>query len=142
MNAYVPAQLQRDLREQCGGCCAYCRSAEDLTAITFEFEHIVPRAKGGATERQNLCLACPMCNRYKSDGVLGFDPETQMQVPLFHPQQDIWTDHFAWNVECSQVVGLTASGRATIVALKMNRPALIRVRRLWVAMEEHPPRFE
>ena len=35
--------------------------------------------------------------------------------------------------------GLTAVGRTTISALKMNRAAMIRVRRMWVAMAEHPP---
>jgi hypothetical protein len=31
--------------------------------------------------------------------------------------------------------------QATIEALRMNRPALIRLRRMWVQMGEHPPRM-
>ena len=37
------------------------------------------------------------------------------------------------------IIGLTAIGRATIDALQMNRPQLLRVRRMWVKMGEHPP---
>jgi len=37
---------------------------------------------------------------------------------------------------------VTAVGRATIFALKMNRPELIRVRLMWVKMGEHPPSLE
>jgi hypothetical protein len=58
---------------------------------------------------------------------------------LFHPHQDTWTDHFRWKEGATEIIGLTAAGRATIAALSMNRPQLIRVRRMWVAMAEHPP---
>jgi hypothetical protein len=64
---------------------------------------------------------------------------TQEEVPLFHPQTQSWTDHFSWNEEATQIVGLTPTGRATIDALKMNRQQIFRVRRMWVAMKEHPP---
>jgi hypothetical protein len=139
MNVYIPVELQRLVRERFANCCAYCRTAEDLTATTFEFEHIDPTSAGGATAFENLCLACPMCNRYKSDHVLVPDAVTQTEVPLFHPQQERWRDHFSWNEECTEIIGLTPIGRATVVALKMNRPQMIRVRRMWVAMSEHPP---
>jgi hypothetical protein len=42
----------------------------------------------------------------------------------------------------TEVVGLTAVGRATIATLRMNRPAMVRVRRLWAAMSEHPPELD
>jgi hypothetical protein len=139
MSVYISVELQRQVRERFANCCAYCRTAEDLTVAIFEFEHILPRSAGGATAFENLCFSCPTCNRYKSDLVLAPDPVTQQEVALFHPQQDRWLDHFSWNDDATQIVGLTPTGRATIVALKMNRQQLIRVRRLWVAMNEHPP---
>jgi hypothetical protein len=138
MKVYIPVELQRQVRERFANCCAYCRTAEDLTVVTFEFEHIVPRA-GGETSFGNLCLACPTCNRFKSDFVTAQDPVTQTEEPLFHPQQDRWLDHFSWNNDATVIVGLTPTGRATIATLRMNRPQLIRVRRMWVAMNEHPP---
>jgi hypothetical protein len=63
-------------------------------------------------------------------------------VHLLHPQQDRWTDHFAWSEDGVEIVGLTAIGRATIASLKMNRAAMIRVRRMGVAMGEHPPHLD
>lgn len=142
MTAYVPLALQRLVRERFRDCCAYCRTAERLTAASFEFEHILPLSAGGATEYENLCLSCPMCNRYKSSREAGTDPDTQTEVPLFHPHRQRWDDHFSWMSAGAEVLGLTPIGRATSLALKMNRPAIVRVRRLWIAMGEHPPTFD
>lgn len=65
--------------------------------------------------------------------------EDESQVPLFHPQQDKWSEHFAWSDDSTELVGRTDVGKVTIRALRMNRPQLVRVRRMWVAMGEHPP---
>lgn len=139
MSAYVPAALKRHVRERFANRCAYFRTAEDLTATQFEIEHIDPRAAGGETAFANLCLACPMCNRFKSDSSSAVDPVTAISVPLFHPQLQVWREHFEWSNDATEIIGLSPVGRATIVALRMNRPAMIRVRRMWVAMGEHPP---
>jgi hypothetical protein len=139
MKVYITAQLQRQVRERFANCCAYCRTAEVVTVSIFEFEHIVPRSAGGATAFENLCFSCPTCNRYKSDLVSAQDPVTLNDVALFRPQQHQWHEHFSWNEDATEIVGLTPTGRATIAALKMNRPQMIRVRRMWVAMNEHPP---
>jgi hypothetical protein len=47
-----------------GGRCRRCGSTEDL-----EFDHIVPRAKGGSDSANNLELLCLSCNRRKSDNI-------------------------------------------------------------------------
>lgn len=96
MKAYIPVDLQRRVRERFADCCAYCRTAEALTVAIFEFEHIIPRSAGGATVFDNLCLACPTCNRYKSDLMSATDPVTLQEVALFHPQRDRWLEHFSW----------------------------------------------
>jgi len=139
MSAYISVELRRQVRELFANRCAYCHTAEDLTVAIFELEHIQPRSAGGETVLDNLCLACPTCNRYKSDLVLAKDPISGLEFRLFHPQQDHWLDHFSWNDDATGILGLTPVGRATIEALKMNRPQIIRVRRMWVAMNEHPP---
>ena len=139
MKVYISVELQRRVRERFANCCAYCRTAERLTVAVFEYEHIVPRGAGGTTTFDNLCLSCPTCNRYKSDLMTSLDPESKNEVVLFHPQQHRWLEHFSWNEGANQILGLTPTGRATIAALRMNRPQLIRVRQLWVAMNEHPP---
>ncbi|MBW4601843.1 MAG: HNH endonuclease [Calothrix sp. FI2-JRJ7] len=61
MSAYIPVELQRQVRARFFNACAYCRTAEILTGMTFEFEHIKPRALGGETLFENLCFACPNC---------------------------------------------------------------------------------
>ena len=142
MSVYVSAELRRHVRAQFANCCAYCRTAEALTATSFEFEHIVPLSAGGTTTINNVCFSCPMCNRFKSDHVCAVDPVSEESVPLFHPQQNHWADHFSWNDDYSEVVGLTSRGRATVIALKMNRILMIRIRRMWVAMGEHPPNID
>ena len=139
MSVYVPVDLQRAVRARCGNCCAYCHTAEDLTIVIFEFEHILPRALGGETILDNLCLACPTCNRFKADRTSAPDPATGEGVPLFHPQRHRWAEHFAWTEDGTRIVALTPTGRATVAALRMNRPQLVRIRRMWVAMGEHPP---
>ncbi|HAG84344.1 MAG TPA: hypothetical protein DCL61_25110 [Cyanobacteria bacterium UBA12227] len=63
MSVYLSVELQRRIRARFNNCCAYCRTAEVLTVTTFEFEHIIPRSLGGETIWENLCLACPSCNR-------------------------------------------------------------------------------
>ena len=139
MSVYVPVEVQRAVRARCGNCCAYCRTAEELTIVVFEFEHVIPRASGGETVFDNLCLACPMCNRCKAYRTTAVDPAIGREVPLFHPQHDDWTNHFAWSEDGARIVALTPTGRATVAALRMNRPQLIRMRRMWVAMGGHPP---
>lgn len=139
MSGYVSVELQRLVRSRFADCCAYCKTAEALTATTFEIEHIVPKTAGGDTIIENLCLACPFCNRHKATRQTVIDPVTQKEVLLFHPYQQVWTEHFAWNDSATEIIGLTPSGRATIATLQMNRSPLVRVRRMWVQMGEHPP---
>jgi hypothetical protein len=139
MSQYVSVELRRAIRNQFHNRCAYCETAEHLTVAIFEVEHIVPRAKSGETVLENLCLACPSCNRYKNIQQTAIDPQTKQNVPLFHPQKDSWQAHFSWHEHGTEIIGLTPTGRATISALRMNRPQLVRVRKMWVAMAEHPP---
>ena len=107
MSVYVPVELQRAVRTRCGNRCAYCQTAEDLTTVVFELEHIVPRALGGETILDNLCLACPSCNRFKADRTSAPDLATGEQVPLFHPQRHQWSDDFAWTDDGTRIAALT-----------------------------------
>ncbi|MBD2728481.1 HNH endonuclease [Nostoc sp. FACHB-892] len=139
MSVYIPVELKKEIRSYFADCCAYCRTTEGLTVTTFEFEHIIPLSAGGGTIFENLCLACPSCNRYKATSQTAIDPNTQNEVKLFNPQQQLWADHFTWSEDATEIVGLTTLGRATIYTLKMNRLQLTRVRKMWVKMGEHPP---
>lgn len=121
MSVYVPIELRRQIRTLFADRCAYCKTSEVLTVTTFEIEHIIPRSADGKTALSNLCLACPTCNRSKAHRLTVPDPVTQTEVPLFHPQQQTWRDHFTWSEDAAEIVGITSIGRATIAALKMNR---------------------
>lgn len=41
----------------------------------------------------------------------------------------------------TEIEGLATVGRATIAALQMNRPALVRARAMWVKLGEHLPYY-
>lgn len=136
---HIPAELRRQVREDAGHQCGYCLSNEALTGIPHSIDHIVPRAAGGVTERENLWLACRPCNEFKGAKTHATDPESDETVPLFNPRQQDWHEHFASSSDGTRILGLTPVGRATVVALKLNRPMLVRARRRWVAAGWHPP---
>lgn len=139
MSVYIPVELRRQIRATFHNRCAYCQTAESLTAMTFEIEHIQPVSAGGETVFENLCFACPFCNRQKGDCQTAVDPVQGESVSIFHPHQQSWLEHFAWIQQGRYLRGLTPTGRATIEALQMNRSALVRVRAMWVKLDEHPP---
>ena len=139
MSVYISVDLQRQVRSHFAGRCAYCQTPEELTVVIFEIEHIIPRSADGQTTFHNLCLACPTCNRYKSNRQTAPDLLTGAEVALFHPHNQIWRHHFAWSAEATELIGLTATGRATIELLQINRPQMLRIRSMWLALGEHPP---
>ena len=105
----------------------------------MEIDHLVPEAQGGLTEEGNLWLACSACNTFKGDRTTVLDPLTGEIVPLFNPRQQHWEEHFAWTAAGDYIIGQTAIGRATVAALKLNRPLMVRARRLWMRIGVHPP---
>jgi hypothetical protein len=66
------------------------------------------------------------------------DIETGGQTQLFNPRPDIWSEHFAWAEGGQILVGLTATGRVTVVALQLNNDNLVVARSLWIAAGWHP----
>jgi CRISPR/Cas system Type II protein with McrA/HNH and RuvC-like nuclease domain len=127
----IRAELRSWVYARDQGRCAYCQTPEELTVTTFEVDHIVPTSARGKSEQDNLCLTCPACNRYKGARQIAPDPETGENVPLYHPRRQQWSEHFAWRTGSLEVEGLTATGRATAAALRMNRQQALRLRRLW-----------
>ncbi len=59
-------------------------------------------------------------------------------LPLFNPRQLQWHKHFAWEEDGVRLAGLTAVGRATIDALQINNPYVLRARQTWVKAGWHP----
>lgn len=121
--------LRRDVEARAQGRCEYCQSPAKYATQTFALEHIIPRSQGGQTTPENLALACQGCNNHKYNKTTARDPVTKQVVNLFHPRQQYWREHFAWNETYELVVGLTAAGRATVETLKLNRTELVNLRK-------------
>jgi hypothetical protein len=110
-----------------------------VTGIPLEVDHIIPLSAGGETCLENLCLACAPCNRRKGVRTVATDPRTGQQVLLFHPRRQRWDEHFTWSKDGAQIVGLTPTGRATVIALDLNNVLRVRAREMWIVAGWHPP---
>ncbi|MGB7340529.1 MAG: HNH endonuclease signature motif containing protein [Phototrophicaceae bacterium] len=55
----------RDAIYSSGGQCAYCTVS--VLNADFECDHIIPLRRGGGNLASNIAIACPACNRRKSD---------------------------------------------------------------------------
>ena len=119
--------------------CEYCQTAQEISGAQMHIEHIIPLSRGGHSDAGNLCLACAWCNSYKWAQTSGLDPVTHEDVPLFHPRTQSWHEHFRWSQDGVHLLGLTASGRATIETLRMNNAFIVPARRHWVEAGWHPP---
>lgn len=129
----------RLLRERAGSLCEFCHTQERWQYVPFTIDHVHPLNRGGKDGLENLALACFHCNRHKSNLVAALDPETGNESPLFNPRRDLWSQHFAWSKDLTQIVGLTPTGRATALALHMNRERIRAIRAADVAVGRHPP---
>jgi hypothetical protein len=118
--------------------CEYCHAPEYIFNFPFEVEHVVPEAHHGFDQEQNWALACRSCNLNKSDHVTGLDESTGSEVRLYHPRFDIWVDHFLVNAASSEIQGKTATGRVTVARLRMNSPAQLEARRVWMRLGLFP----
>lgn len=86
-----------------------------------------------------MALACFHCNRRKSNKLTAFDDETGQIVPLFHPRQPRWSEHFIWSGDGLRILPLTAIGRATVALLELNRERILYIRSADVSAGRHPP---
>ncbi len=107
--------------------------------MTMTLDHIIPEAAGGLTVQENLWLACRRCNEFKGTQTHAYDPQTGDRVALFNPRWQAWNEHFAWSGDGTEILGLTACGRATVIALQMNNSEIVVTRRLWVSAGWWPP---
>lgn len=137
--ARISSKLRRAVEKRAGFLCEYCHLRQDLCPEPFEIDHIIPRAHGGPTRLNNLCLACPVCNNAKRSKVAGRDSETRRTVRLFHPRLQSWSDHFEWSDDFGTILGRSSIGRATVASLDMNHPRVVQIRLIWASLGLHPP---
>lgn len=136
---YISPALRRQIAEEAQHRCGYCQTPQLFTAMPMHIEHLMPIAAGGNSDRENLWLACPICNGHKGVQTDAVDPESSQTVPLFNPRRHSWVEHFVWDEKGTHIIGTSAIGRATIIALKLNNEQFTQARRRWVLAGWHPP---
>ncbi|HNU05097.1 MAG TPA: HNH endonuclease [Anaerolineae bacterium] len=136
---YIPRAVRRRVSALAEHRCGYCQTSQRISGAPMHIEHIVPLALGGTSDDTNLWLACAWCNSFKGTKISGVDPVTGDEVPLFNPRTQRWSEHFRWSDDGSEIVGMTAVGRATVKTLRLNNEYLVASRRQWVAAGWHPP---
>ena len=109
---------------------------QDLDIQPFQLDHIRAQKHGGPTTIANLALSCLPCNAAKGPNAAGYDPDTDVLVPLFDPRTHAWSEHFRW--DGPTLLGKTSIGRATIEVLNINALERVEHRRLLIAAELFP----
>jgi HNH endonuclease len=127
-SSYISVELRSQVRENDRNRCCYCLTTETNSGIRMTFDHIYPRAKGGETTFENLCLACRSCNEFKSNITEAIDDTTRGMVELFNPRYQGWQSHFEWSLDGTEILGKTEIGRVTVTALQMNNLTSVRVK--------------
>jgi hypothetical protein len=136
---YIPTELRRQVEQDARYRCGYCLTTQRIVGRPMAIDHIIPEAEGGETVRDNLWLACRHCNEFKGRRTKAPDPLTGDIAPLYNPRRQSWSVHFAWSADGAEIIGLTAVGRATIVALRLNNTDIVGARALWAQAGWHPP---
>lgn len=139
MNELSWTAIKRIVYERANRCCEYCQTCEKNIGQPMHIEHILP--SGGDT-LDNLCLSCASCNLSKALAVTEVDPITNTVVSLFNPRTQLWNQHFRWIEGGLRLDGLTATGRATIIRLKINQERMVAARSTWLTAGVHPPKSE
>lgn len=137
--ADVIAKQKEFITQRARSCCEYCYSQLKFSPDPFSIEHIIPLSKGGTYDLDNLALSCQGCNNRKYNHVEAIDPINGKLVLLYHPRQQLRSEHFVWSDDFTELIGISPIGRATIVRLQLNREGVVNLR--WLLREKnlHPP---
>jgi hypothetical protein len=92
-----------------------------------------------ADRMRKTIVRCASCNLAKSDRMSGLDPITGEETALFHPRVQTWHEHFRWAADQRTLIGLTTTGRTTIVVLDMNSTLRQDARELWFLTKNYRP---
>ena len=139
MRRTLSSRLQAEVRKRAAGLCEYCHTIEAWQYVPFTIDHVTLVSLGGKNTSENLALACFHCNSKKSSATEALDSETGESVPLYHPRRDKWNTHFIWSQDGLRLIALSATGRATLDKLKLNRERVLRIRAEDKRVGRHPP---
>lgn len=123
VKSYKP-HLQRDFSNRC----CYCNLCEDtLGLIPFEVDHFIPRHEfiGKRNELdtcyRNLVLACPKCNRAKSDQFEGDVYAQQIENELFYNPDEVDYNQIFYRDELGRIASDDPKGQRMIAQLQLYR---------------------
>ena len=117
---YIPKLLRRLVKERAGGRCEYYLIPVEFSfMVYYHIDHVIAEQHDGPTSENNLAYACPKCNQFKGSNLGTLLPGSTDIVPLYHPREDNWSDHFQLG-ESGVLHPLTDAGRATIRLLDLN----------------------
>ena len=134
----ITSRQKEQVAQRASYLCEYCLSQLNYSPDPFSVEHIWPYSLAGTNQLNNLAFSCQGCNGRKYTSTSAIDPVTGQTSPLYHPRQHQWTEHFTWSDDKSLIIGLTPTGRATIIKLALNREGVVNLRRLLHAIGKHP----
>ena len=124
------------VRERAGDRCEYCRIPQSAIDTKLQIDHVVAQQHSDELDDapELLALACERCNLHKGTNLSSVDPDSKKIVLLFHPRLDQWSDHF--EVVEAEIIGKTATGRATTRLLQMNAKNRRSLRRWLIKLGE------
>jgi 5-methylcytosine-specific restriction endonuclease McrA len=110
----TPVKFSRQniyIRDNCR--CQYCGRVFPTTELTWD--HVLPKARGGKTEWENIVTCCIECNRKKGGRIpsevsmsLIKKPSRPEWLPIltitlgFRHMPQSWRDYIYWNVELEE----------------------------------------
>ena len=113
--AHIPHALRQVVTARAGERCEYCLRHQDHRPESHQVDHIIALKHGGQTVRENLALACAVCNNNKGSDLATLD----------------WTS--------AQIIGSTAIGQATVRLLRLNDPERVASRQILIEIGLYPP---
>lgn len=135
----ITEEMRDRVRQRAKGLCEYCHAIEQWQYVRFTVDHVIPLSRDGSNQFDNLALACFHCNRKKHNNIIGIDELSNREVELFNPRSHLWSEHLIWSSDRLKIMGLTATGRATVIMLDFNRSRILNIRAADLEIGRHPP---
>ncbi len=94
---YIKAAIRNAVSKRDRGVCAHCGKRASRAEVSkrgilcffdedgkvFHIDHKIPTSQGGASDEDNLVLACAPCNLSKRRAVVANDPEVRALIREF-----------------------------------------------------------
>jgi 5-methylcytosine-specific restriction endonuclease McrA len=132
---YISAELRRSVVDRADRICEYCRIHEDDTFFGCHIDHVISEKHGGATEADNLALACTFCNLHKGSDISSLTAD-QVLTRFFNPRTDRWSEHFA--LVGTIIEPLTPIGEVTARIFEFNSSERLLERQALIAVGRYP----